>query len=140
MKIFTYKRNFIILFFIIIFSLFFYTEKKEEYTLKKLVEIKKGCYLYNDDEDLKNIARIAIINKFDKNSLNKQRYLVFGSHDPYDELGLITLIGVPHGFIYNFIDSLILMNKEDIPIIVRLIKDKNQECVYVKEVVYKYKP
>lgn len=129
----------IYLFFIFLF-IFFYTERKEEYNLKKIIEIKEGCYSFNSDEDLKNIARIVIINKFGENSLNKQRKLVFGSSDLYDELGLITLIGVPHGVIYNFIEFLMLRKMQDIPIIVRLIKDKKDKCVYVKDVVYKYKP
>ena len=102
----------------------------ENYDLVNLIEVKEKCYSFKDEEDVKNIARHAIITGFNEEALEAQKRLVL-----YKRGELYRLDGHPQGWlgrIFSYAFSRPYVNT----LSVFLEKDNIDECLYIREVLY----
>jgi len=106
---------------------------REEYLLHKLPEVKEHCYAYKNDNDIKNIARLGVMqNLGGEQALRNQRRIVLSDRSTDDEY---YLSGRPSGIIHYLIDYLFGFQYTSIAMIT-LVKDKAEHCLYIKEALY----
>lgn len=95
----------------------------------------QACYSYQTDDDIKNIARNAIIEKFGKKTLIAQKNLII-IHKNYStdtEQGLIVISGEPRSYISKLFS--LILNDDYIPTVGVTLRNKGN-CLSVVSVLY----
>ncbi|MEG1400045.1 MAG: hypothetical protein RR282_04080 [Acinetobacter sp.] len=129
------RRKYIVIFtlgILFIAYYFLWLGQRDFYQLTDMDEVEKGCYRYQSDEGLKNIARHEIIRLYGKDALNEQRKLYI-YHIPYtNEIGVG---GRPYGFLKAFY-LYFFANNYLTPLTVILVNNPESMCISIQSALY----
>ncbi len=104
----------------------------ETYKLSPLTEVQAQCYAFKSDDDIRNIARHAVVNTHDRIALIAQKRMVISSNS---ENGVYYISGRPMG-VARKLFAYFLSWEYTPTVTVILEKDSNNSCLHITESLY----